>query len=45
MINSDAHLPEDVGKDFDRAAALAKEVGYTEVATFAARKRTMVPLQ
>lgn len=45
VINSDAHLPEDVGKDFDRAAALAKEVGYTEVATFAARKRTMVPLQ
>ena len=44
LINSDAHLPEDVGREFDRAAALAREVGYTEAATFAARKRTMVPL-
>ncbi len=45
LINSDAHLPEDVGKDFGRARALAREVGYTEVATFAARHRIMVPLQ
>jgi len=44
LINSDAHVPEDVGRDFDRAAALAREVGYAEVATFAARRRTMVPL-
>ncbi len=44
LINSDAHLPEDVGRDFDRAAALAREAGYTEVATFAARSRRMVPL-
>lgn len=44
LINSDAHTPEDVGRDFDLAAAMAREVGYTEVATFAARKRTMVPL-
>ncbi len=44
LINSDAHVPEDVGRDFDRAAAFAREAGYTHVATFAARKRTMVPL-
>lgn len=44
LINSDAHAPEDVGRDFDRAAALARETGYVDVATFAARKRTMVPL-
>lgn len=44
LINSDAHLPEDVGRDFDRAAAYAREIGYTEVATFAARARRMVPL-
>ena len=44
LINSDAHAPEDVGRDFDRAAALAREIGYVDVATFAARKRTMVPL-
>jgi histidinol-phosphatase (PHP family) len=45
LINSDAHVPEDVGRDFDRAAAVAREAGYTHVATFAARKRTMVPLR
>jgi histidinol-phosphatase (PHP family) len=44
LINSDAHIPEDVGKDFSRAAALARQVGYTEVATFRSRIRTMVPL-
>jgi histidinol-phosphatase (PHP family) len=44
LINSDAHSPEDVGRDFDRAAALAREAGYTSVATFAGRVRTMVPL-
>jgi histidinol-phosphatase (PHP family) len=44
LINSDAHLPEDVGRNFDRAAALAREAGYTEVATFTARSRRMVPL-
>ena len=44
LINSDAHVPEDVGRDFDRAAAYAREVGYPEVATFAARSRRMVPL-
>ncbi len=44
LINSDAHAPEDVGKDFDRAAAVAREIGYADVVTFAARKRTVVPL-
>ncbi len=44
LINSDAHLPDDVGRDFVRAAAIAREAGYTEVATFAARARRMVPL-
>jgi len=44
LINSDAHVPEDVGRDFGRAAAYARGVGYTEVATFAARTRRMVPL-
>lgn len=44
LINSDAHVPEDVARDFDRAAAAAREAGYAEVATFAARSRTMAPL-
>jgi len=44
LINSDAHIPEDVGRDFGRAAAYAEGMGYTEVATFASRTRRMVPL-
>jgi histidinol-phosphatase (PHP family) len=44
LVNSDAHVPEDVGKEFARARALAREVGYAEVATFSGRRRTMVPL-
>jgi histidinol-phosphatase (PHP family) len=44
LINSDAHVPEDVGRDFERGAALARGAGYTEVATFSQRRRTMVPL-
>ena len=44
LINSDAHTPEDVGRDFERAETIARAAGYTEVATFAARRRTMVPL-
>ena len=44
LINSDAHAPEDVGRDFDRAAAVARDAGYRETAAFAQRSRTMVPL-
>ncbi|TMI84138.1 MAG: histidinol-phosphatase [Bacillati bacterium ANGP1] len=44
LINSDAHVPEDVGRDFDRAAAVARDAGYGETAAFAQRSRTMVPL-
>src|SRR2546422_1064402 len=44
LINADAHIPDDVGRDFDRAASYAREVGYTEVAMFASRTRRMVPL-
>ncbi len=45
LINSDAHAPEDVGRDFERAAKIARDAGYTEVATFVARTRTMVSLR
>ncbi len=44
LINSDAHVPEDVGRDFARAAAIAREAGYAEVTTFAGRARAMTPL-
>lgn len=43
-INSDAHAPEEVGADFEKAIALAKEAGYAELVRFEKRHRRMVPL-
>lgn len=37
-FSSDAHDPKDVGRDYDKAAALAKEAGYTEYLMFKKRK-------
>lgn len=37
-FGSDSHDPKDVGKDFDKAIALAKSVGYTEYVLFKERK-------
>ena len=37
-FGSDAHKPEDVGGDFDKAAALAREAGYKEYVLFKQRK-------
>lgn len=44
LINSDAHAPDDVGRDFDRAVGVARAAGYAEAATFAGRARAMRPL-
>ena len=44
VISSDAHYPEDVGKDFPRAVALARQAGYDKICLFTARQRTLVPL-
>jgi histidinol-phosphatase (PHP family) len=44
LINSDAHAPGEVGADFDKAIALAKEVGYTETLRFEKRKRHSLAL-
>lgn len=44
VISSDAHAPEELGRDFDRARALAREAGYTHTASFAKRKRRSVRL-
>ena len=38
-FSSDSHDPKDVGRDYDKAAALAKEAGYAEYLVF--RKRTV----
>ncbi len=43
-LGSDAHCPEDVGRDFDMALELLEGAGYTEHAVFHGRKMTLVPL-
>jgi histidinol-phosphatase (PHP family) len=43
VINSDAHAPEEVAHEFDRAYALVREVGYTQVMRF--QKRRAVPVK
>ena len=37
-FSSDSHDPRDVGRDYDKAAALAKEAGYKEYLVFKKRK-------
>lgn len=44
LINSDAHHPDEVGADFDKAQSLAYEVGYRETLRFERRQRRTVPL-
>jgi histidinol-phosphatase (PHP family) len=44
LINSDAHDPAEVGADFDKAIALAREAGYTESLRFEGRARRAVEL-
>lgn len=41
---SDAHLPDQVGRGWKEAIEYLKEAGYTEIATFSRRRRTMAPL-
>jgi histidinol-phosphatase (PHP family) len=41
-FGSDAHIPEEVGRDISLARQLAKKVGYRQVATFAKRRRITV---
>ena len=43
-LGSDAHSPEQVGMDFDLSLRHLRRAGVTEIATFAHRERTMVPL-
>jgi histidinol-phosphatase (PHP family) len=44
LINSDAHFPEFLTRGFDRARALAREAGYTELVRYEKRRRVPVPL-
>jgi len=42
-VNSDAHMPSRVGQYFDEAYDLLRYIGYTEMAVFDNRIRTMIP--
>ncbi|KEO84380.1 histidinol-phosphatase HisJ family protein [Tumebacillus flagellatus] len=44
VLNSDAHRPEDVGADYDRAVEYIQGVGYNQIVTFSQHQRTFVTL-
>jgi len=43
-LGSDAHSPEEVGADFDKAVDLLRKIGYTEMIRFTGRNRESVEL-
>ncbi|MBS0014696.1 MAG: histidinol-phosphatase [Desulfobacterales bacterium] len=43
-LGSDAHRPEQVGRDFDAALAQLTDAGYTHVAAFDRKTRRQIPL-
>ncbi len=43
-LSSDAHVPEDLGHEYERALELLGGLGVTEVAVFERRRRRMEPL-
>lgn len=43
-INSDAHSPSEIGREFEQALSLAKRAGFKELALFEKGKRTLVPM-
>jgi histidinol-phosphatase (PHP family) len=43
-FGSDAHKPQEVGMDFDRAIQLARDAGYTHSCRFTRRRRELAPL-
>ncbi len=44
-LGSDAHAPEQVGRYFDDALDLLRDVGYRELAVFSERRRSFIPLK
>ncbi len=45
VTGSDAHKPDDVGRDFTKLVESLRSAGYTEVATYTARQRVMTDLE
>ena len=43
-LSSDAHVPGDVGRDYDRALKLLESLGVTELAVFEAGERRLEPI-
>jgi histidinol-phosphatase (PHP family) len=43
-LSSDAHTPEDIGHEYDRAVEALAEHGITEIAVFEGRERRMEPV-
>ena len=43
-LSSDAHVPEDVGRDYDKAQEAMREWGVAELAVFERRERRLEPL-
>jgi histidinol-phosphatase (PHP family) len=43
-LGSDAHAPENVGQDFDKALRLVRQLGFTDIARFSQRKRKLFEL-
>jgi histidinol-phosphatase (PHP family) len=43
-LSSDAHVPEQLGYEYERAAALLEALGVREIAVFEGRERRMEPL-
>jgi histidinol-phosphatase (PHP family) len=41
---SDAHVPQNVGRDLDRAVTYARDAGYETVTVFDGRQRRQEPL-
>jgi histidinol-phosphatase (PHP family) len=43
-LSSDAHVPEQLGWDYERAVSLLGDLGVTEVAVLERRQRRLEPL-
>jgi histidinol-phosphatase (PHP family) len=43
-LSSDAHTPEDLGRDYDKALELLEDLGVTELAVFEQRERRLEPI-
>jgi histidinol-phosphatase (PHP family) len=43
-LSSDAHAPEDLGRDYNRALELLSDLGVTELAVFDRRERRLEPI-